>query len=98
MFGTFRCVDLWYNFGYTKSMKTAISIPDGIYQDAERMARRLGVSRSELYAKAVERFLLEHRDEHITGLVNEVCDRVDTRLDPALRRLQGESLPRDEWK
>ncbi len=79
-------------------MKTAISIPDPIFQSAERMARRLGMSRSELYARAVERFLLQHRDEHITELVNDVCERVDTSLDPVVRGIQGGSLPRDEWK
>ena len=35
-------------------MKTAISIPDEVFRSAERLAQRLGVSRSELYAKAVD--------------------------------------------
>jgi metal-responsive CopG/Arc/MetJ family transcriptional regulator len=79
-------------------MKTAISIPDAIFQAAEHMARRWGMSRSELYAKAVQRYLEDHRDERVTELVNEVCDKIDTSLDPGLRRIQGKSLPRDEWK
>ena len=79
-------------------MKTAISIPDPIYEAAEQLAKRLGVSRSELYTKAVERLVREHRQHHLTALIDEVCDRTDTCLDPTLRRLQGESLSRDEWK
>jgi metal-responsive CopG/Arc/MetJ family transcriptional regulator len=81
-----------------RTMKTAVSIPEAIFQAAERMARRWGISRSELYAKAVQRYLEEHSDEPVTELVNAVCDKIDTSLDPGLRRIQSKSLPRDEWK
>ena len=79
-------------------MKTAISIPDSIYEAAERLAGRLGISRSELYSKAVQRFVERHQLDNLTSLVNEVCDQIDTSLDPALRDVQSESLRRDEWK
>jgi antitoxin MazE6 len=51
-----------YNLSYTVGMKTAISIPDDVFEQAERYAKRLGVSRSELYARAV-RLLLEAESE-----------------------------------
>ena len=89
---------LRYNPSYTRGMKTAISIPDPIYEAAELLSRRLSMSRSELYAKAVERFVQTHQTENLTALINEVCDQVDTSVDPALRKMQSESLPRDEWK
>lgn len=46
-------------------MKTAISIPDPLFERAELLARRFHISRSELYARAVERFVEAH-DEAIT--------------------------------
>ncbi len=79
-------------------MKTAISIPNSVYEAAEKLAARLGISRSELYARAVEVFVRRHESEDLTARINRVCDRVDTSLDPALRGAQNESLPRDEWK
>lgn len=43
-------------------MKTAISIPDEVFAEAERVARRLGMSRSELFTKAVQAYLQTRRD------------------------------------
>ena len=55
-------------------MRTAISIPDSIYEDAERLARRLAKSRSQLYTDAVSEYLLRHRPENVTERLNEVYD------------------------
>ena len=41
-------------------MKTAISIPDPLFERADALARRLRVSRSELYARAVAIFVAEN--------------------------------------
>ncbi|MDR2877162.1 MAG: hypothetical protein LBV36_03870 [Chromatiales bacterium] len=53
-------------------MKTAISIPDEIFEEAERMAKKLGVSRSELYATAVHDFVDRHRRADITERLDAV--------------------------
>lgn len=53
-------------------MKTAISVPDSIFKSAERLASRLRMSRSELYCKALQAFLEEHRDDLITSRLNEI--------------------------
>jgi len=55
-------------------MKTAISIPDNVFRAAERLARRLGLSRSELYARAVAEFVAQHRGQDITERLNAVYD------------------------
>jgi metal-responsive CopG/Arc/MetJ family transcriptional regulator len=47
-------------------MKTAISIPDELFSAAEEAARRMAVSRSEFYAKAVEAYLRESDSREIT--------------------------------
>lgn len=78
-------------------MKTAISIPDRIFREAERLAKRLGMSRSELYARAVDRFVAEQRGDWITEQLNELCREVDTGLDPVLAQMQYLSLPPEEW-
>ena len=41
-------------------MKTAISLPDKTFQEAEKLAKRLRISRSELYARTLEHFLRAH--------------------------------------
>lgn len=76
-------------------MKTAISIPDDLYRAAERAAQRLGLSRSELYRRALGAFLRQHDDQLVTDVLNEVYGVGSA--DPALERLQGKSLPPGEW-
>lgn len=78
-------------------MKTAVSIPDDLFQEAEREARRLGLSRSELYARAVRAWLERNRDSAVTEALDQVYGDHDSRLDPALGRLQSASLPRESW-
>jgi antitoxin MazE6 len=78
-------------------MKTAISIPDRIFDAAERLAKRLGISRSELYARAVARFVDEHRGDKVTEALDRMYAQLDSSLDPGLARLQSTSLSDDEW-
>ncbi len=80
-------------------MKTAISIPDEIFEEAERAAKKLGVSRSELYAKAVLDFVERHRREDITERLNEVYAENEpiSELDHHLMVLQARSLKREKW-
>ncbi|MGH7297362.1 MAG: hypothetical protein ACRELB_20670 [Polyangiaceae bacterium] len=73
-------------------MKTAISIPDSIFRAAEQTARRLRVSRSELYAKAVAAYVEAHRGEGVTDALNRVYAKADSSLDPALARMQNAAL------
>lgn len=79
-------------------MKTAISIPDELFESAERYAKERGISRSELYASAVREYLAERRDEAVTKKLDEIYgEDTDDRLDPALSRMQTLSLPKEEW-
>ena len=54
------------------AMKTAISIPDPQFEAAEQLAARLGLSRSELYQKAISEFIAKYSDEKITEKLNEI--------------------------
>ena len=79
-------------------MKTAISIPDPIFREGEKLAARRRMSRSELYVRALEEYLGRHRDEAVTAALNEVYKREPSALDPALAALQALSLSADSWK
>jgi len=80
-------------------MKTAISLPDPLFEAAERLARRMGISRSELFQRAMQAFLQEHRDEGVTETLNHVYGpgSEEARLDLILEQLQLASLPKEEW-
>lgn len=75
-------------------MKTAISIPDHVFASADELARRLGISRSELYTKAVIEMLARTRVDRVTEQLNQVYATEDSSLDPVLVRLQQDSLRR----
>ncbi len=78
-------------------MKTAISIPDSIFNAAEKLANRLGFSRSELYAKAVAEYLQKHRNEGITKELDKIYSTESSQLDPGIQALQTASIDKDEW-
>ncbi len=78
-------------------MKTAISIPDPVFKAAEDLAKHLAMSRSELYATAVSRFVEMYKDEAITAALNEVYADIDSSVDPVLNQLQLATLPSEEW-
>ena len=78
-------------------MKTAISIPDPLFKKGETAARKLKLSRSELYAQALAEYLDRRNEEALIQRVNHVCDAIDTRIDPALVRAAAASLPKDQW-
>jgi len=58
-------------------MKTAVSLPDRLYEDAEKTAKSLGIPRSQLFAKALEEFISHHRQTDITERLNEVYGKSD---------------------
>ena len=81
------------------NVKTAISIPDSLFNAAEQLAKRLGISRSELYQRAMRRYLKDHKNERITEALDAVYHRQkgEEGLDPILEYLQGASIAREEW-
>jgi metal-responsive CopG/Arc/MetJ family transcriptional regulator len=78
-------------------MKTAISIPDNIFREADALAKKLGVSRSELYTKAVCAFVQEHRGEQIIETLNALYSQESSELDVELQQLQELTLASKEW-
>jgi metal-responsive CopG/Arc/MetJ family transcriptional regulator len=78
-------------------MKTAISIPDKIFRSADSLARRLGISRSQLYSTAISEYLTKHQSKQITEKLNSIYTEEDSSLPPSLILLQSRSLPHEEW-
>jgi predicted transcriptional regulator len=63
--------------GYTFGMKTAISIPDDVFADAERLARATKKSRSQLYSQAVREYVARHAADQVTEALDAVCEAED---------------------
>ena len=78
-------------------MKVAISIPDPVFKAAERVCKRLRISRSRLYAEAVEAFVKQNSGEDITRRLNDVYAKTSSRLDPAWEAASLEVLQREKW-
>ena len=78
-------------------MKVALSIPDDLFESAETLSKRLGVSRSRLYATALAEYVAKHRGRRITERLNAVYAEQPARVDRALRRAQRRSLESDTW-
>jgi len=79
-------------------MKTAVSLPDDLFLSANDLAKRQGMSRSELYAVALAEYLAKHRDADVTAKLNEVLADEPSGVDPALRAAQARSVgSRGKW-
>ncbi|NET52752.1 MAG: hypothetical protein F6K09_29970 [Merismopedia sp. SIO2A8] len=78
-------------------MKTAISLPDSVFEQAETLAQQLGMSRSELYAKALQAYLKRYNREQTLLKLNQVYDTESSELDSEMARMQFRSLPHEDW-
>jgi metal-responsive CopG/Arc/MetJ family transcriptional regulator len=78
-------------------MKTAISLPDSIFTEAEALAKQLGLSRSELYSKALQAYLSKYNRQQILSQLNRVYSEESSDLDPMFTTMQLMSLPREDW-
>ena len=75
-------------------MKTAVSLPDPLFRDVERLARRLRISRSELYARALAEYMRSRRGEEITEALNRVYSKESSRLEAVMAEMQWRSIKR----
>lgn len=75
-------------------MKTAISLPDEVFRAGEVLAKRLHVSRSALYARAVREYVRRHRDGLVTAKLNEVYGAEDSSLDPGFLLAEAKVMHR----
>jgi len=83
--------------GYTPSMKTAVSIPDNVFKKAERLARRMKKSRSELFSNALAEYIARHAPDHVTETMDQVCAEIGLEPDPFVSAASRRVLERSEW-
>jgi len=80
-------------------MRTAISVPDHLFRAADRLAKRLGIARTELYQRALATDVARHDDVEVTAALDEVhsgSKAEDARLDPVLAGPQRRTLDREK--
>jgi len=78
-------------------MKTAVSIPDGVFEGAERLARRTKRSRSRLYGDALKEYLARHAPDEVTEAMNRACAEAGAATDPFVSAAARRVLERSEW-
>jgi metal-responsive CopG/Arc/MetJ family transcriptional regulator len=83
--------------GYTTGMKTAVSLPDHVFREAERQAHRTRKSRSQLYAEALSEYLARHAPDEVTEAMNGVVDQLKQPTDPFVSAAARRVLERSEW-
>lgn len=78
-------------------MKTAVSIPDEVFAEAETLARRTGTSRSRLFSNALREYVARHAPDHVTEAMNRVCAEVGSGQDAVADAAARSVLERTEW-
>lgn len=81
-------------------METAVSLPEQLFIRAEEYAKKHGLSRNELYVKAVSEYIRKkdkQEEKDIIQTINKMCDNFDTSLDPQMRAASKRTLSSSEW-
>ena len=78
-------------------MKVAVSIPEDLFDSAEMLGKRLGLSRSRLYASALAEFLAKHKGQKTTERLNRIYAEEESRLEAPLRRRQAQTVGHEPW-
>ena len=80
-----------------RALKTAVSIPDEIFEKVERLAKREQRSRSAVYSAALREYVARHAPDETTEAMNQACDRVGTGPDGFLTVAAQQVMERVEW-
>ena len=78
-------------------MKTAVSIPDRVFEQADRLARRTRKSRSHVFSSALQEYLARHSPDEVTEAMDRVCDQVGDQRDRFVSRATRRTLEQSEW-
>jgi len=84
---------------YTLGMKTAVSVPNDLFEQAERLARRAGRSRSDVYSAALREYLARHSTDALTATIDAVIDDLgeEAAIDPFVRSAGQRVLEQSGW-
>jgi len=78
-------------------MKTAISIPEEVFRNAEELARQLSISRSQLYSRALREYVSRHAPDRVTETLDRLCGEIDDETDRFVAAAARRILERTEW-
>jgi metal-responsive CopG/Arc/MetJ family transcriptional regulator len=78
-------------------MKVAVSIPDPLFEEAERASQRMRIPRSQLYARALQAFVRQHSGEDITARMDAALEKIGASRDPEWESLGLEVMRREKW-
>jgi len=78
-------------------MKIAVSVPDEVFEEAERLARRTKRSRSEVYSRALAEYVARHNPDRVTEAMDRALAEIGEPAEPFLRAASRRVLKRSEW-
>ncbi len=78
-------------------MKTAVSIPDEVFAKIERLARRAGRSRSEVFSAALAEYVARHAPDEVTEAMDRVVVEVGDQIDAFVGAAGRQVLEHTEW-
>jgi metal-responsive CopG/Arc/MetJ family transcriptional regulator len=78
-------------------MKTAVSVPDEVFERAERLARRSGRSRSEVYSAALREYVARHAPDEVTDALDRIVGEMDPSGEPFVSEAGRRVLEASEW-
>jgi metal-responsive CopG/Arc/MetJ family transcriptional regulator len=78
-------------------MKTAVSIPDDVFEKVERLARRAKRSRSEVFTAAVKEYVARHAPDEVTEAINRACEEIGDQTDEFVAVASLRVLEKTEW-
>jgi len=78
-------------------MKTAVSIPDDVFEGAERLARRTRKSRSQVFSDALREYVARHTPREVTEAMNRVCAELGNPRDSFVSAAARRVLERSGW-
>ena len=84
-------------FGYTTGMKTAVSVPDDLFAQADRLAKRSRRSRSEVYSAALREYVARHAPDEVTAGLDAVIADIGDASDAFAGRAARRTLGAAEW-
>ncbi len=86
-----------WSCGYPLGMKTAISIPNDLFDGAERLARRTRRSRSRLFTDALREYPVRHAPDKVTESMDQAIMEVGEGKDEFVSSVARRRLERTEW-
>jgi predicted CopG family antitoxin len=83
--------------GYTSGMKTAVSVPDDVFERAERLARREKRSRSDVYSAALREYVARYSPDDVAEALDRVVTEVGEGIDPFVTAAGRQILESTDW-